>query len=54
MVYFKLFFYALGFESTGHLVQMVFSIGWLIKDWAVLLFFTIVAFGTSLMVLYQV
>ena len=50
MVYFKLFFYGLGFETSGPLVQMVFTIGWLIKDWAVLLFLNMVAFGTALMV----
>ena len=54
MIYFKLFFFAMGFEATGHLVQMIFTIGWLIKAWAVLLFAIIVAFSTSLLVLYQV
>ena len=54
MIYVKLLFFAMGFEATGHLVQMIFTIGWMIKAWALLLFAIIVAFSTSLMVLYQV
>mmetsp|Transcript_14469 Transcript_14469/g.31389 ORF Transcript_14469/g.31389 Transcript_14469/m.31389 type:complete len:1906 (-) Transcript_14469:1211-6928(-) len=53
LVYFKIFFYALAFEPTGPVVHMVFSIAFAVKNWAVLLFLAMVAFGTSLMVLYQ-
>ncbi len=53
MIYFKLFFYGMGFEGTGPMVQMVFTIGWAIKGWAVLLFLVMVSFASSLMVLYQ-
>lgn len=53
LTWFKVFFYALAFEPTGHVVHMVFQIGLAVVPWAILLFMNIVAFGVSLMVLFQ-
>lgn len=52
-VYFKLLFYGLAFESTGPVIHMVFMITMAIRSWVLLLFLSIVGFGSSLLVLYQ-
>ena len=52
-MYIKLFFYGLAFEPLGPLIHMIFQITWAVKNWCLVLFLSIVSFGTSLMVLYQ-
>uniref|UniRef100_A0A7S3R5P2 Ion transport domain-containing protein n=1 Tax=Dunaliella tertiolecta TaxID=3047 RepID=A0A7S3R5P2_DUNTE len=53
LTYFKLFFYALAFEPTGPVVHMLFQLGLAVRNWVVLMFANILAFGTALQVLAQ-
>ena len=48
MIFFKMFFYGLAFESTGYIINMVFQIAWFAKTWSVLLLLNLIQFCIAL------